>query len=79
MKNSVVKNVIKPTGLALLSCLSLQLLAVDTPKERENFHIFVLAGQSKSRFFLCNRETHRHTIFFLPCTFQWVRWKTSPQ
>ena len=41
--------------------------------------VTVRAEQSKSRSFLCKRETHRQTIFFLPCTFQWVRWKTSPQ
>ena len=66
MKNSVVKNVIKPTGLALLSCLSLQLLAVETPKERENFHIFVLAGQSnmsgRGTLTADNRVSHERVL-----------------
>ena len=56
----------RPVGLALLSCLSLQLLAVETPKEKERFHIFVLAGQSnmsgRGTLTASNRVSHERVL-----------------
>ena len=65
MKNTF-HTIVKSAGLASLLGLSLQAIAVEVPKEKENFHIFVLAGQSnmsgRGTLTANNRVSHERVL-----------------